>query len=67
VERAAKSSGDMLGRTEQYRSVAFPGDAPLVGQYLHVRLTGTTGATFRGKRVEQPDSAGRPRAVVSAA
>jgi tRNA-2-methylthio-N6-dimethylallyladenosine synthase len=52
VERAAKSPGDMLGRTGQYRSVAFPGDASLVGQYMHVRLTATTGATFRGVPVD---------------
>ncbi|CAN5633597.1 tRNA (N6-isopentenyl adenosine(37)-C2)-methylthiotransferase MiaB [soil metagenome] len=48
VERAAKSSGDMLGRTEGYKPVAFPGDMSLVGRYLEVQLTGTTGATFRG-------------------
>lgn len=49
VERAAKSSGDMLGRTEGYKPVAFPGDESLVGRYLDVRLTGTTGSTFRGE------------------
>lgn len=50
VERPARSEGDMLGRTEGYKAVAFPGDASLVGRYLDVRLTGTTGATFRGVR-----------------
>ncbi|CAN5853664.1 tRNA (N6-isopentenyl adenosine(37)-C2)-methylthiotransferase MiaB [soil metagenome] len=54
VEREAKSSGDMLGRTERYKVVAFPGDTSLIGSYMHVRLTGTTGATFRGTRVD-PD------------
>jgi tRNA-2-methylthio-N6-dimethylallyladenosine synthase len=63
VERAAKSAGDMLGRTERYKSVAFPGDASLIGQYLHVRLTGTTGATFRGVRADDPLS-GRDRAAM---
>jgi tRNA-2-methylthio-N6-dimethylallyladenosine synthase len=52
VEREAKSAGDMLGRTDRYKSVAFPGDMSLVGQYVTVRLTSTTGATFRGVRVE---------------
>jgi tRNA-2-methylthio-N6-dimethylallyladenosine synthase len=52
VERPAKSKGDMLGRTGRYKSVAFPGDRSLVGRYLHVRLTSTTGATFRGVRVD---------------
>jgi tRNA-2-methylthio-N6-dimethylallyladenosine synthase len=54
VERAAKSAGDMLGRTGPYKSVAFPGDASLIGRYLHVQLTATTGATFRGEQVDAP-------------
>lgn len=51
VERTAKSRGDMLGRTERNKVVAFPGDASLIGRYFDVRLTSTTGATFRGARV----------------
>jgi tRNA-2-methylthio-N6-dimethylallyladenosine synthase len=54
VERAARSSGDMLGRTESYKVVAFPADASLIGSYVHVRLTATTGATFRGERIPEP-------------
>jgi tRNA-2-methylthio-N6-dimethylallyladenosine synthase len=50
VEREAKSAGDLLGRTDGYKVVAFPGAASLIGQYTHVRLTATTGATFRGVR-----------------
>jgi len=48
VERAARSPGDVLGRTGSNKVVAFPGDGSLVGSFLHVRLTATTGATFRG-------------------
>jgi tRNA-2-methylthio-N6-dimethylallyladenosine synthase len=59
VERTAKSQGDMLGRTERNKVVAFPGDASLLNRYLTVRLTATTGATFRGEAVEQPHSAHR--------
>ncbi|HSK19012.1 MAG TPA: MiaB/RimO family radical SAM methylthiotransferase [Longimicrobiales bacterium] len=55
VERAARSDGDMLGRTGSYKVVAFPGDESLIGRYLHVRLTGTTGATFRGVAIDGPD------------
>jgi tRNA-2-methylthio-N6-dimethylallyladenosine synthase len=55
VERRARSRGDMLGRTDTYKVVAFPGDESLIGRYLHVRLTSTTGATFRGERVSEPD------------
>jgi tRNA-2-methylthio-N6-dimethylallyladenosine synthase len=50
VERAAKSAGDMLGRTDRNKVVAFPGAPDLTGRYVHVRLTGTTGATFMGER-----------------
>lgn len=56
VERHARSRGDMLGRTDTYKVVAFPGDESLIGRYLHVRLTSTTGATFRGERVSEPDA-----------
>jgi tRNA-2-methylthio-N6-dimethylallyladenosine synthase len=58
VEREAKSRGDMLGRTDRAKVVAFPGGPELVGRYLAVRLTATTGATFRGRRVG-PGAAGR--------
>jgi tRNA-2-methylthio-N6-dimethylallyladenosine synthase len=51
VEREARSAGDMLGRADSFKVVAFPGDAGLVGSYLDVRFTGTTGATFRGVAV----------------
>jgi tRNA-2-methylthio-N6-dimethylallyladenosine synthase len=54
VERQAKSAGDMLGRTGDARVVAFPGDTSLVGRYIHVRLTSTTGATFRGVAIGGP-------------
>jgi tRNA-2-methylthio-N6-dimethylallyladenosine synthase len=71
VEREAKSAGDMLGRSERYKVAAFPGDASLVGQYLDVRLTSTTGATFRGVRVDTPAAGGTaplsPRPVRSVA
>ena len=57
VERTARSTGDMLGRTGGYKVVAFPGDDSLTGRYMHVRLTGTTGATFRGVAVDAPEGA----------
>jgi tRNA-2-methylthio-N6-dimethylallyladenosine synthase len=51
VEREARSEGDMLGRTESHKVVAFPGEAGLIGRYVDVELTSTTGATFLGRRV----------------
>jgi tRNA-2-methylthio-N6-dimethylallyladenosine synthase len=52
VERQAKSSGDVLGRTEGNKVVAFHGAAELIGRYVDVRLTETTGATFHGEMME---------------
>jgi tRNA-2-methylthio-N6-dimethylallyladenosine synthase len=51
VERSARSNGDMLGRTERFKVVAFPADESLINSYVTVRLTSTTGATFRGVHV----------------
>jgi len=48
IERVARSAGDVLGRTEGNKVVAFPGPRSSIGEYVHVRLTETTGATFRG-------------------
>jgi tRNA-2-methylthio-N6-dimethylallyladenosine synthase len=51
VEREARSEGDMLGRTEANKVVAFPGERELAGEYVTVRLLTTSGATFVGERV----------------
>jgi tRNA-2-methylthio-N6-dimethylallyladenosine synthase len=51
VEDEARSDGDVLGRTESNKVVAFPGREEEIGRYLEVRLEETTGATFRGERV----------------
>ena len=53
VERAARTPGDMLGRTDTNKVVAFPGDASLIGRFVDVTLTATTGATFLG-HIAQP-------------
>jgi len=58
VERVARSDGDVLGRTERNKVVAFPGSVDLIGRFLHVRLTETTGATFVGEGVD-PDEVQR--------
>jgi tRNA-2-methylthio-N6-dimethylallyladenosine synthase len=59
VERSAKSPGDMLGRAGSGKVVAFPGGAELVGRYVHVRLTSTTGSTFRGVAVDDSPQVSR--------
>ncbi len=59
VEKEARSAGDMLGRTESNKVVAFPGGPELVGRFVRVRLTGTTGATFTGVAVGPGAGVGR--------
>ncbi len=59
IERPAKSEGDVLGRTERNKVVAFPGDPSLIGTFARVRLEDTTGATFMGSRVDRPEQEAR--------
>jgi tRNA-2-methylthio-N6-dimethylallyladenosine synthase len=54
VEKVARSEGDVLGRTERNKVVAFPGEPALIGSFARVRLDRTTGATFIGSRVGDP-------------
>ena len=54
VEREAKRGEAMLlTRTRDYKSVLVPGDGSMLGQYLTVELTGTTGSTFTGSIVRE--------------
>jgi len=62
VEKEARRGGDLLqARTRDFRTVLVPGDASLVGQYLNVELTGTTGSTFTGQVI--PERRPLPMAV----
>jgi tRNA-2-methylthio-N6-dimethylallyladenosine synthase len=52
VEKEARRGGDLFqGRTRDFKTVLIPGDASMLGQYLTVELTGTTGSTFTGQVV----------------
>lgn len=51
IEREARSEGDLLGRTEGNKVVAFAGETRRIGDYAAVRLVSTSGATFRGELV----------------
>ncbi|HVA58739.1 MAG: tRNA (N6-isopentenyl adenosine(37)-C2)-methylthiotransferase MiaB [Gemmatimonadaceae bacterium] len=54
VEKEARRGGDLLqARTRDFKTVLVPGDAALLGQYLTVELTGTTGSTFTGAIVTE--------------
>jgi tRNA-2-methylthio-N6-dimethylallyladenosine synthase len=51
IEKLARRGDLLQGRTRDFRTVLVPGDASLVGTYMTVELTGTTGATFTGSPV----------------
>ncbi|MFQ5746004.1 MAG: tRNA (N6-isopentenyl adenosine(37)-C2)-methylthiotransferase MiaB [Gemmatimonadota bacterium] len=51
AERSARSPGDLLGRTQSNKVVAFPAPEEEIGAYHRVRLLATSGATFTGERV----------------
>ncbi len=52
VEREARRGGELLmARTRDFKTVMIPGDASILGAYLTVELTGTTGSTFTGQVV----------------
>ncbi|MBI3567267.1 MAG: tRNA (N6-isopentenyl adenosine(37)-C2)-methylthiotransferase MiaB [Gemmatimonadetes bacterium] len=52
IEKEARKGGDMLqARSRDFKTVIVPGDATMIGTYLTVELTGTTGSTFSGTPV----------------
>jgi tRNA-2-methylthio-N6-dimethylallyladenosine synthase len=53
VEKAARRGGLLQSRTRDFKTVMIPGDISLIGRYLNVELTGTTGSTFIGQVVSQ--------------
>jgi tRNA-2-methylthio-N6-dimethylallyladenosine synthase len=53
VEKEARRGGMLQGRTRDHRTVLIPGGEELIGRYLTVELTGTTGSTFTGAVVRE--------------
>jgi tRNA-2-methylthio-N6-dimethylallyladenosine synthase len=51
VEKEGRENGFMLGRTRTNKVAVFPGATSLLGAYLTLELTRTTGATFVGTAV----------------
>ncbi len=60
AEKVARRGGLLQTRTRTNKIVLVDGPPDWISSYFHVRLTGTTGATFTGTRA----SAGRELAVV---
>ena len=52
VEKEGRRGG-VQGRTESNKVVNFPGDPSLIGSFVDVRLTSTTGATFAGELITE--------------
>jgi tRNA-2-methylthio-N6-dimethylallyladenosine synthase len=53
VEKAARRGGLLQARTRDFRTVLVPGGEELIGSYMTVELTGTTGSTFTGAVVTE--------------
>jgi tRNA-2-methylthio-N6-dimethylallyladenosine synthase len=51
VEKLARRGSLLQARTRDFKTVMIPGDPSLIGRYLTVELTGTTGSTFIGRAV----------------
>jgi tRNA-2-methylthio-N6-dimethylallyladenosine synthase len=53
VEKPARRGGLLQSKTRDFKVVMIAGDESLIGKYLTVELTGTTGSTFLGQIVHQ--------------
>ncbi|HEX2778779.1 MAG TPA: tRNA (N6-isopentenyl adenosine(37)-C2)-methylthiotransferase MiaB [Gemmatimonadaceae bacterium] len=54
VEKVARRGQELLQtRTRDFKTVLVPGDESMLGRYLTVELTGTTGSTFTGAVVRE--------------
>jgi tRNA-2-methylthio-N6-dimethylallyladenosine synthase len=51
IEKSARRGGLLQTRTRDFKIVMIPGDPSLIGKYVTVELTGTTGSTFLGQVV----------------
>ncbi|MGQ0765917.1 MAG: tRNA (N6-isopentenyl adenosine(37)-C2)-methylthiotransferase MiaB [Gemmatimonadota bacterium] len=51
MEKSARRGELLQGRSRDYKTVLVPGDDALIGTYVTVELTGTTGSTFTGSAI----------------
>src|SRR6185437_2370221 len=64
VEKVSRRGDDVLQtRTRDFKTVLVPGDDSMLGQYLDVELTGTTGSTFTGQVARPRERQPLPLAV----
>ena len=48
VEKGARRGELLQGRTRDFKTILIPGDESMIGSYIQVEITGTTGSTFSG-------------------
>jgi tRNA-2-methylthio-N6-dimethylallyladenosine synthase len=53
IEKTARRGDLLQARTRDFKTVLLPGDPSMIGRYLTVELTGTTGSTFTGAPVRE--------------
>jgi tRNA-2-methylthio-N6-dimethylallyladenosine synthase len=53
VEKAARDNRLLQARSRDFKTVLIEGDESLLGKYMTVELTGTTGSTFTGTPVRE--------------
>ena len=53
IEKEARRGGLLQARTRDFKTVIIPGDTHLIGTYVTVELTGTTGSTFTGSIIRE--------------
>jgi tRNA-2-methylthio-N6-dimethylallyladenosine synthase len=53
VEKAARDKRLLQTRSRDFKTVLIEGDESLLGKYMTVELTGTTGSTFTGTPVRE--------------
>jgi tRNA-2-methylthio-N6-dimethylallyladenosine synthase len=53
VEKFARKGELLQARTRDFKTVLIHGDEDLIGTYLNVELTGTTGSAFTGQVVKE--------------
>jgi tRNA-2-methylthio-N6-dimethylallyladenosine synthase len=53
IEKVSRRGELLQARTREHRTVLLPGDESMIGSYVMVELTGTTGSTFTGAVVRE--------------
>ncbi|MDQ8173717.1 MAG: TRAM domain-containing protein, partial [Gemmatimonadota bacterium] len=51
IEKVARDGELLQARSRDFKTIMVPADAGAIGDYLTVKLSGTTGATFTGTPV----------------